>query len=67
MMLLSVVVRDGGKGGVRRLSILGALTIRPIYVVYALKAQGTSIRQVPVSAAPLYSSQEPLCSHIESW
>lgn len=63
-MLLSIVVQqseDVPAGAVRHLSILGAFTVCPIYVFYTLKAQETSIRQVPVSAAPVYSSQEPLC------
>lgn len=71
MMLLSIVAQQlegwRGKGALRHLSILCAFAICPIYMVYTLKAQETSIRQVPVSAALVYSSQEPLCSHIESW
>lgn len=38
------------KGAVRHLSILCAFAICLIYMSYTVKAQETSIRQVPVSA-----------------
>lgn len=58
MPLRVVATGAGGGGGVRRLSILGASAIRPIYVVHTAGPPGTSIRQVPASAV-LYGSREP--------
>lgn len=69
MMLLSIVARqsEGWREKKRRCeTFVNTLSVQFI-CFYSLKAQETSIRQVPVSAALVYSSQEPLCSHIESW